>query len=220
MLHNVITQINMYLTLILAYVFSVTFAGAIKAWIAKKMGDHTAEYAGFLTLDPLIHVDLLGLIVLLLTGFGWGRTVPVNIDQVREPHRGLKLLSIFYSSTVMHILLCMVSIIVFAALMLVQNGAFGATIFGKTIILVMQAAIGVNAFLAMLRFIQASMELLFMQAVELHPEYAPFIELGSLIGSLLLMILVGRQMQLFFLQIAAQLSALLSSIIYSFFAWM
>ena len=52
MLHTLIVQINTYLTLILAYGFSVTIAGAVKAWIAKKAGDHTAEYAGFLTIQP------------------------------------------------------------------------------------------------------------------------------------------------------------------------
>ena len=161
----------------------------------------------------------MGLVVLLATGFGWGRTVPVNVDQVREPHRGFKLLAIFYSSTVMHILLCMAAIIGFATFMLFKDGALGSTVFGKTVIMVMQAAIGVNAFLAMLRFIQASMELIFMHAVELHPEYGPYIELGALIGSLFLMLLVGRQMQIFFLHIAAMLSALLSSLVYKLFAW-
>ena len=220
MLHTLITQINTYLTLILAYGFSVTVAGAIRAWVAKKMGDYTAEFAGYLTIDPLVHVDVLGLVMLLLTGFGWGRTVPVNPDNVREPRRSLKLLAIFYSSTVIHILLCGFAILLFALLMVSHGGYFGSTVFGKTLVMVMQAAIGINAFLAMLRFIQASMELLFMHAVELHPEYAPYVELGALIGSLSLMLLVGRQMQMFFLHLAAGITAVLSSFIYNLFSWM
>ena len=218
--HDLITNINTYLTLILAYGFSVTFAGAAKAWIAKKMGDDTADYAGYLTLDPLMHVDLMGMMVLLFTGFGWGRTVPVSIENVRPPRRTAKLFAIFYSSTVRHILLCGAAIVLFAALMIVKDGYFGSTVFGKTLIMVLQAAIGVNTFLAMLRFIQASVDLIFMHAVELHPEYSPYIELGALIGSLALMLLLGRQMQMLFLHIAAALSAVFSSIIYKLFAWL
>lgn len=220
MLHQLVTNINTYLTLILAYGFSVTCAGAAKAWVAKKMGDFTAEFAGYLTLDPLVHVDLMGMIVLLFTGFGWGRNVPVSIENVRQPRRTLKLFAIFYSSTVAHILLCGLAIVLFAALLITKDGYFGATVFGKTILMVLQSAIGVNAFLAMLRFIQASMDLIFMHAVELHPEYSPYIELGALIGSLALMLLLGRQMQMLFLHIAAALSAFLSSVIYKLFAWM
>lgn len=220
MLHELVKNINTYLTLILAYGFAVTFAGAAKAWIAKKLGDSTADYAGYLTLDPLVHVDLMGLMVLLFSGFGWGRNVPVSIENVRRPGRTAKLFAIFYSSTLMHILLCGGAILLFAALMVVKDGYFGSTVFGKTIIMVLQASIGVNAFLAMLRFIQASADLIFMHAVEIHPEYGPYIEMGSLIGSLVLMIMVGRQMQLFFLHIAVGLSALLSSVIYKLFAWM
>lgn len=220
MLHQLITNINTYLTLILAYGFSVTCAGAAKAWVAKKMGDYTADYAGYLTLDPLMHIDLMGMIVLLFTGFGWGRNVPVGVENIRPPRRTLKLFAIFYSSTIAHILLCGLAIVLFAALMIAKDGYFGTTVFGKTIIMVLQGAIGVNAFLAMLRFIQASMDLIFMHVIELHPEYSPYIELGALIGSLALMLLLGRQMQMLFLHIAAGLSALLSSVIYKIFAWM
>jgi hypothetical protein len=220
MLHDLITHVNTYLTLILAYGFSVTVAGAAKAWIAKKMGDFTADYAGYLTLDPLVHVDLMGLMVLLFTGFGWGRNVPVSIENIRAPRRTLKVFTIFYSSTVMHILLCGLAIVLFAALMIAKDGYFGSTVFGKTLIMVLQGAIGVNTFLAMLRFIQASVDLIFMHAVELHPEYSPYIELGALIASLILMIFLGRQIQGLFFHIAAVLSVLFSSVIYKLFAWM
>lgn len=216
MLHGIITQINIYLTLILAYGFSVTLAGAAKAWIAKKMGDSTAEYAGFLTIDPLIHVDLVGLIVLLLTGFGWGRTIPVNAANIREPHRSAKLLTIYYSTTLMHILMCIIMMLMFASM---RNSFLMGSVSGKMILTIMETTVSVNAFLAMLRFIQASMELIFMHAVELHPEYAHYIELGALIGSLLLMLFLGRQMQLFFLHLSIFLTGFLKTAFLTFFSW-
>ena len=41
------------------------------AWAAHKMGDETAAYSGRLTLNPLAHIDILGALCLLITGFGW-----------------------------------------------------------------------------------------------------------------------------------------------------
>ena len=40
------------------------------AWAAHKMGDETAAYSGRLTLNPLAHIDILGALCLLITGFG------------------------------------------------------------------------------------------------------------------------------------------------------
>ena len=48
------------------------------AWAAHKLGDDTAKYQGRLTLNPLAHVDIVGALLLLFTGFGWAKPVPVN----------------------------------------------------------------------------------------------------------------------------------------------
>ncbi len=48
------------------------------AWTAHKLGDDTADYQGRLTLNPIAHIDPIGGILLLLTGFGWAKPVPVN----------------------------------------------------------------------------------------------------------------------------------------------
>ncbi|NLM46582.1 MAG: site-2 protease family protein [Firmicutes bacterium] len=45
---------------------------------AYKLGDPTAKQQGRLTLNPLKHIDPLGLLVLWLAGFGWAKPVPVN----------------------------------------------------------------------------------------------------------------------------------------------
>lgn len=47
-------------------------------WVADKLGDHTARYQGRLDLNPLAHLDPLGTILILFTGFGWAKPVPVN----------------------------------------------------------------------------------------------------------------------------------------------
>jgi Zn-dependent protease len=48
------------------------------AWTADQLGDTTPRAAGRLTLNPLVHLDVLGSILLIVAGFGWAKPVPVN----------------------------------------------------------------------------------------------------------------------------------------------
>ena len=48
------------------------------AWAADQLGDTTPRAAGRLTLNPLVHLDVLGSILLIVAGFGWAKPVPVN----------------------------------------------------------------------------------------------------------------------------------------------
>lgn len=59
------------------------------AFIARKCGDYTAESSGRLTLNPFAHVDPVGAVLLLLTGFGWAKPVPVNPNAMRNPRNGI-----------------------------------------------------------------------------------------------------------------------------------
>lgn len=48
------------------------------AWTADYFGDDTPRLYGRLTLNPLVHLDVLGSLLLLFAGFGWAKPVPVN----------------------------------------------------------------------------------------------------------------------------------------------
>lgn len=71
---------------IIILLFSVIVHEVMHGLVALKFGDHTAERAGRLTLNPIPHIDLFGTILLpallILTGspllFGWAKPVPVN----------------------------------------------------------------------------------------------------------------------------------------------
>ena len=47
-------------------------------WVAERCGDDTARLMGRITLNPLKHIDPLGLVMMFLAGFGWAKPVPVN----------------------------------------------------------------------------------------------------------------------------------------------
>lgn len=63
-------------------------------WVAWKMGDPTAKYAGRLTMNPLKHLDLLGVIMMYAVGFGWAKPVPINPIYFKNRRRGLILVSL------------------------------------------------------------------------------------------------------------------------------
>lgn len=62
-----------------------TFHEASHALIAYRLGDMTAKRMGRLSLNPLAHLDPLGTIMILVSGFGWGKPVPVNPYNLRKP---------------------------------------------------------------------------------------------------------------------------------------
>jgi Zn-dependent protease len=62
------------------------------AWSAYEMGDDTASMQGRLSINPLAHLDLLGSLLILMTGFGWAKPVPVNPYRMRRsPRSGMAL---------------------------------------------------------------------------------------------------------------------------------
>ena len=61
------------------------------AWVADKLGDHTARYQGRLTLNPLRHLDPMRAILMLVAGFGWAKPVPINARNFRNPKQGMAL---------------------------------------------------------------------------------------------------------------------------------
>lgn len=58
---------------------------------AYKLGDPTAKLNGRLTLNPLSHVDWIGLFLLLAVGVGWAKPVPVDPRYFRKPKQGMAL---------------------------------------------------------------------------------------------------------------------------------
>ena len=58
---------------------------------AYRLGDPTAKLNGRLTLNPLSHIDWIGLFLLLAVGVGWAKPVPVDPRNFREPRKGMAI---------------------------------------------------------------------------------------------------------------------------------
>lgn len=60
---------------------------AAHGWVADRCGDPTARLSGRVTLNPIRHLDPLGILMMVLFGFGWARPVPVNPLNFRHYRR-------------------------------------------------------------------------------------------------------------------------------------
>lgn len=74
-----------------ACLLCISFHEMCHGLAALALGDPTAKRAGRLTLNPLKHVDLVGLILLLTARFGWAKPVPVDAGNFRNPKLGMVL---------------------------------------------------------------------------------------------------------------------------------
>ena len=71
-------QYALFALLLIALVLSLSCHEFGHAWVAKLSGDDTAERAGRLTLNPLAHIDVMGLAMVVLVGFGYAKPVPTD----------------------------------------------------------------------------------------------------------------------------------------------
>src|SRR5882724_7946792 len=84
----------------LPVLFAITLHEVAHGWVARALGDRTAEMMGRLTLNPIKHIDPVGTIVvpvvLLALGgflFGWAKPVPVNFSNLRHPKRDMAIVA-------------------------------------------------------------------------------------------------------------------------------
>ena len=81
------------------------------AWASNKLGDPTAKNLGRLTLNPLPHLDLIGSVIMLFTGFGWAKPVPVTTRNFKNVKKGMILTAL--AGPAANILLALLSLILY-----------------------------------------------------------------------------------------------------------
>lgn len=74
---------QMFLIVVMAVIYALTVHEFSHALAANYLGDSTARYSGRLSLNPMVHLDIWGTLMLLIAGFGWGKPVPVNVYNLR-----------------------------------------------------------------------------------------------------------------------------------------
>jgi len=79
------------LVIVAASLLCITFHEFSHGLVACWLGDDTAKRMGRLSLNPLRHVDILGLIVMAVAKFGWAKAVPIDMRKFRNPKIGMAI---------------------------------------------------------------------------------------------------------------------------------
>ncbi len=103
-----------FIVVALALIYSIVSHELGHGIVAYWVGDDTAKRQGRLSLNPLKHIDILGLISMFLFKFGWAKPVPINPNKFRHKRVGLFLVSI--AGIVVNILSAFIAMVVWIIL--------------------------------------------------------------------------------------------------------
>ena len=70
---------------------ALTFHELSHGLVSAKLGDPTPRMTGRLTINPLAHLDPIGALLMVLTGFGWAKPVQINPRYYKNPKRGMAI---------------------------------------------------------------------------------------------------------------------------------
>ena len=76
------------------FLFALTLHELAHGYVAYQLGDPTAKNAGRLTLNPIKHIDPLGVIAFVIMKIGWAKPVPVNPNYFKNPQKGMLLVAL------------------------------------------------------------------------------------------------------------------------------
>ena len=82
---NIETFITRAVLAIIPALICITFHELAHGYTAYRLGDRTAKDMGRLTLNPVKHIDIIGLIMMIVFRFGWAKPVPVNMYNFKNP---------------------------------------------------------------------------------------------------------------------------------------
>lgn len=87
-------------------------------WVSSKLGDPTPERDGRLTLNPLAHLDVVGTILMILTGFGWAKPVMVDPRYYKNQKRGMALTAI--AGPLANLIMAFIAMLIFAVVVVIS----------------------------------------------------------------------------------------------------
>ena len=122
-------------------VIALSFHEFAHAFVAVRCGDDTPRLQGRVTLNPIAHFDVVGLIALIIIGFGWGKPVMINPRNFRKPRRDELLVSL--AGVTMNFLLAFIFIGLFRLAPLL-GGSFLSSTVGTTLVLIVYYTAYIN----------------------------------------------------------------------------
>lgn len=99
-------------------VIALTAHAFAQGWMSSKLGDPTPKMAGRLTFNPIAHLDPIGTILMLLTGFGWIKPMGINPRYYKDFKKGTTLTAI--AGPIANLILAFIGLLIYAIVFILQ----------------------------------------------------------------------------------------------------
>lgn len=110
---EILEYVSSFVSIVLVYAIVVTLAGWFRAWVAYKVGDDTPAMLGFLSFNPIDHLDPIGALFFAWIGFGWGKMSPLNGSVLlHKKHSWLRISLANYADVIALLILSFIMITV------------------------------------------------------------------------------------------------------------
>ena len=103
-------------------ILAMSFHEFAHAFTADKLGDSTPRNQGRLTLDPLKHIDPVGMFLLIFAHMGWGKPVQINPNNFSKMSKENGEALVALAGPVMNFILAFILMIIFYALIIFVPG--------------------------------------------------------------------------------------------------
>lgn len=214
---KIIQQLISVLTLFLAYFLVISPIGCFRAWVSRRVGDSTGEDLGFLTLNPLPHIDLVGILVLIFFGVGWGKHIPINPMNITYPYRGLKLFAAYFSDTIAHLVLATLALLIFITILGPQSLGIYATIpvssLSISLARIIIAFINLNIFLAAISLVINAVMLIGLAIAERNVQFPPYFFYFIILAPIVLLFIFGESIRYCMLTLIAMVGSWLARLL-------
>ena len=107
---------------------ALTFHELAHGIVSTKLGDPTPRMTGRLTVNPLAHLDPVGTLLMIFTGFGWAKPVSINPRYYRDPKKGMALTAL--AGPMANFILSVIAMLLYAVIFIVykKTGVFAGSI--------------------------------------------------------------------------------------------
>jgi Zn-dependent protease len=107
------------LTAVIPALICITLHEVSHGYVAHLMGDNTAKDAGRLSLNPIKHIDIMGLLMMVIFKVGWAKPVPINMYNFKNPKRGMAVTAL--AGPVSNLLIAIIFLFLYGILYLPMN---------------------------------------------------------------------------------------------------
>lgn len=129
----------------------LTFHEYAHALVSDKLGDKTPRFQGRLTLNPLVHIDIIGFLALLVFGFGWAKPVQTNPSAYKKYYKDD--LKVSFAGPLANLILAFLSAVILALFSKFTNNLVSYSSFMIIIGSILSLSVSINCVLFVLNLI-------------------------------------------------------------------